>query len=100
MKRGFTFIELIVYISVLVAVFLVFSSSVLSISKSYGQLRIIRDLDFAAIDSMERITREVRGASSVDSTQSVLGINVGTLLVNQTDSSGNNTTVKFSTTNS
>ncbi|MBI3632751.1 MAG: prepilin-type N-terminal cleavage/methylation domain-containing protein [Candidatus Vogelbacteria bacterium] len=100
MKRGFTFVELIIYVSVLAVILLVFSNSVLSISRSYGQLKIIRDLDSAAIDSMERVTREIRAAASVDTIQSVLGTNPGVLFLNQVDSNGNNASLKFSVTNS
>ena len=100
MKRGFTLVELIVYVSVLAALLLMFSNSLLAIGRSYGQLKVIRDLDSAATVSMERITREIRSSSAVDLEQSILGTIPGTLVLDQIDVGGNTATIKLNVVDS
>lgn len=73
MQKGTTLIETVIYISILVVIFGIFTSLVLSVSKSYLQLSVERNRDMAAISVMERITREIRASSSADvSTPGVL----------------------------
>ena len=96
MKRGSSLTETIIYISILTIVFVIFMRSTLSLVGSYAQLKAIRDLDTAALVSMERITREIRAASTIDAVQSVLNSNPGKIVINQIDSSGNTTQVGFS----
>ena len=99
MKRGFSLIEMLIYLSILGAIFTLFTNSLLAISRSYAVLKKLTALDSGAIASMERITREIREATSVDLTQSTLGSNPGVLVLNQVDSFGSTSKLKFSLTN-
>lgn len=95
MKKGFSLIEVIVYIAVLVLVFGLFTNIILSVNRSYARLSAHRNMDIAAITSMERISRAIRSASSVVVGQSTLGSNPGMLSLNQVDSGGNSINTLF-----
>ncbi len=99
MKKGFSLIELLIYIAIISMVFGLFTQIVLSVSKSYAEIAVIRNLDTGAISAMERITREVRASSSIDAANTVLGTSPGVLSLNQVDSNGTRSTVLFKTNN-
>jgi type II secretory pathway pseudopilin PulG len=87
---GFTLIEMLIYIALLVVIFLLVINTVMSFTRSYRELSALRAADQGGSDALERIVREIRDATGVDTTQSVLGTTTGTLfLVN------NATTTKF-----
>lgn len=94
-KRGLSLVEIMIYLAILSAALLLFVNLLTSISKSYISIRMIRKLDSAGISAMDRVTREIRNASSVDAS-SILGINPGTLILNTLDSSGSPTQIVFS----
>ena len=66
MKKGFTLLELVVYIGIFAAVSVVFVSSILQMTKVYGLSRTDRLVTTAAETSLERIVREVRLAAGID----------------------------------
>ena len=80
MKKGLSLIETMIYIAILLAVLLLFVNLIISISKSYVTIRMIRKLDLAAVSSMDRITREIRNASNIN-IASLLGINPSKLVL-------------------
>ncbi len=88
MKNGSSLIETMVYVAVLAMVFGVFTSLVLAVNRSYAQIAIIRNLDIAGITVMERITREIRDSSSIDTPNSTFGSTPGILSLKQTDQNG------------
>lgn len=94
--KGFTLIEVIVYIAVLGIVSIAIISSSMTVNSSFNRTRITRDLLESGNNSMERIVREIRQANSVDIANSTLGSNPGVLVLNGKDSGGSNRIVKFS----
>jgi hypothetical protein len=88
MRRGFSLVEVIVYIAVLLMVFGLFTSIILSVNRSYARLAVVRSMDISAISSLERISRVIRSSSSVVTLQSTLGSTPGVLSLNQTTSGG------------
>ncbi|MDD4989392.1 MAG: hypothetical protein PHV42_03115 [Candidatus Pacebacteria bacterium] len=94
-KRGATLVETLVYLFILVLLLMVVVDALLSFSHSFGLLQSGRDIENSAIDSFERITREIRDAKSVDISQSTFGTSPGQLLLNTTDASGNAETIQF-----
>jgi Tfp pilus assembly protein PilW len=94
-QLGFTLVETIVYVAMLALILLVVVNTVISISSSYASTKVYADIDQNAATAMERIVREIRGATSIDSTDSTLGSSPGRLVLNTTDASGNPTTVDF-----
>ena len=81
---GLSLIETMIYIAILLAVLLLFVNMILPISESYINIRMIRKLDSAAISSMDRMTREIRDASSIN-IASILGVDQSRLVVDNPD---------------
>ena len=94
MKKGLSLIETLICLAILSVTFLLFTNVIMSMSRSYISLRTVRNLDLAAINTMDIMTREIRNASSVDAS-SILNTNPGTLVLNDVDSSGNITQKTF-----
>jgi len=93
-NRGYLLIEMVIYVSLLTIIFIVAINMLLSFSQSYRALSALRLAEHSAIDSMERISRDIRLASSVDSGNSTLGTSPGVLTLIAT-SNGVSTTTKF-----
>jgi hypothetical protein len=65
-----------------------------SFSNSYRRLTALRTVERSATESFERMTRDIRGASSVDLTASTINSHPGILTL-VTSNSGVSTTTKF-----
>lgn len=98
MKRGFSLIEAVVYIAMLSAVLVLFAGIVLAVSGSYAKHAVLRSMDVAGITAMERMTREIRGASSVDAAGSTLGVTPGVLSLNRALPAGGSSKISFQVT--
>ena len=99
MKRGFSLFEMLIYVSILSAVLVLFVNSLLAINRSYAVVRAEMTLDNGAISSMERITRGIREATSIDLVQSVFGVNPSILVLNILDTVGNTSKMTLSLIN-
>jgi type II secretory pathway component PulJ len=93
-NKGFSLVEMLVYISVLTIIFVVIVETLLSFTSSYHRLAALRSLDHTATDSLERVTRDIRNATSIDAVNSVFGGTAGALSVVATQNSIS-TTTKF-----
>jgi type II secretory pathway pseudopilin PulG len=93
-KRGYTLIEMVLYVSILALFFVVIVNSLISFTRPYREVLALRLLDRSGLESLERITRDIKTASSVDVINSVLGVSPGTLVLTATYS-GVSTTTKF-----
>ncbi len=87
---GFTLLEALIYISLLVVIVLVAVNTMLSFASSYRQLGALRVAEHAGMDAMDRMTRDIRAAASVNAAQSSLGSDPGMLTLVNTG-----TTTKF-----
>ncbi|MBP6884387.1 MAG: hypothetical protein KBC17_01015 [Candidatus Pacebacteria bacterium] len=95
-QGGYSFVETIVYLALFVTVSVVLIGSLFSMMKIYTETRVDNDLLDSAHVSMERMTREIRGATSIDTSASTLGTSPGVLKLNSTTSGGSAKTVQFS----
>ncbi len=95
-SKGYSLIELVVYIALFVVISIVIVQSLVFVMKTYANARSFRALQQNGELVMERITREVRQSSSVTTASSVFGVNPGTLVVSGTDSGGSVYTDTFS----
>ncbi len=86
---GYSLVELLVYIGLFVAISLVIIQSLLFLMKTYTNARQYRTLQQSAETILERITREVRLSSTVESASSSFGTTLGTLATSGVDSGGN-----------
>ncbi len=97
-SSAFSLIEMLVYISILAVIFILVVSTTLSFTSSYRMLAALRAADHAGIDALEPMTRAIRAAGSVLTTQSVLGSNPGTLALYEAHN-GDSTTTQFNLQN-
>jgi hypothetical protein len=93
-KNGYSLVEMIIYVTILSVFTWTIINTVLSLSESYRTLLALRIVDNTGITAMERMTRDIRAASSVDTTNSTLGSNPGVLTLIDT-ANGVSTTTKF-----
>jgi type II secretory pathway pseudopilin PulG len=87
-KKGFTLLEMVLYMTLLAVIFLVVINTTLSFKSSYRELGALRLTEHSGIDSMERMTRDIRAASTADTSVS------GELTLTAT-ANGNSTTTRF-----
>ncbi len=95
--QGFSLAEILVYVAIFSAMSVVVIQAYIVITSSFSATRTARDLLESGSTAMERISREVRQASSIDTANSTFGSNPGVLALMSTDSGGASETVKFST---
>lgn len=91
-KSGISYIEVIIYASILGVLTLVMISGVLSLSSSYKNLSVMRNVEHTAIDVLERLSRDIRGANLIDTANSTFGTSNGVLTLVSTDGSFSTTT--------
>jgi len=84
--KGFTLIEIVIYVSILAVISILTVNTILVMTKSFSNFRAVRDLNASARVAMERMVREVRLADNVDETLSVLGVSPGRLVLDTIDS--------------
>lgn len=78
-QKGFTLLELVIYVSILSLLMITVVTVLISMSQAYTTLKTSKNLNHAAVVSLERITREIRSAKSVIEGQSVFDSTPGRL---------------------
>lgn len=78
-KKGFTLVEMLVYVAILSVLSVVVINTSLSLARSYNSLKVSRNINSAAIISFERMTRDIRLATNVDTSTSTLNSHPGRL---------------------
>jgi len=94
-QKGESLIETLIYASILTIMAIAVTQSLLMMMKSYGNIKLHRSMNISVSDAMERITREIRLADSVDIAGSALGTSPGKIKVNTVDDLGSATTKEF-----
>ncbi len=84
-RRGFSAIEMVIYVAILGMVSIFVVNTILIIIKSFNGFRASSDLNTNGEIAMERMVREIRLADDVDSAISVFDINPGHLILNTID---------------
>jgi len=92
LEKGYSLVEMIIYVSILSIISVVLVNTTLSFTTSYRDLRALRNIDHSAIDVMERMTRDIRSATSIDTLNSTLGSNPGVLVLVKTNGAVSTTT--------
>jgi type II secretory pathway pseudopilin PulG len=96
LNKGYSLPEIVIYIGILVFLSVTIVTMLISFSHSKGRLTSAQNLSSSALTSMDRMVREIRSASDVNLSTSVLGTNPGKLVLSGADSSGASRTVEFS----
>lgn len=97
-KKGYSLVEIIVYLAIFTTMSVVVINSFITILNSFKETRTNRDLLESGSTVMERISREIRQAKNIDVTNSTLSSSPGVLQLNSTDSVGTAQVIKFSIT--
>jgi len=92
-------VEMVIYVAILSIVTVVIANTLVSFSRSYRDLLALRLVDHSGIDAMERMTRDIRFATSINLVGSTLGTSPGVLTIVRTTNSIS-TTTKFYIQNS
>jgi type II secretory pathway pseudopilin PulG len=80
-QSGFSLVEMVVYIGLVVLVFTLVLNIVFSFSSSYQELGADRAAEQSALLSMERMVRDIHGALDYTAALSVLNTSPGTLVL-------------------
>jgi type II secretory pathway pseudopilin PulG len=81
-KAAFSLVETVIYVSLLAIISVIIINGVFSFTDSYRKLTVLRLLDHSAQTALERMTRDIRQAVSVDTSNSSLGVSPGVLSLN------------------
>lgn len=82
-NKGFSLVEILVYIALLIVLLNVAITTLLSLDTVLARNQAERALNNSATITFEKIVRDIRVASSVDSGLSTLGTSPGALVLNQ-----------------
>lgn len=93
--RGFTLVEMIVYIALLSVLSVVVINAVVTTTKTFADFRMTRSINESATTVVERMTRDIRMAYDIDQSESILSAHPGRLVLKTTDASGDATTTEF-----
>lgn len=80
-KRGFSLLEMVVYVAILSFVMVVVVNVILALGASWNSLRVSRDINEAALVSLERMGRDIRKALDVDTGASIFASHPGVLVL-------------------
>lgn len=94
-KRGATILETLIYVFIFTLVSLSVVTIIFSLNRSYSKIRSAVALESGVYGVLDRITREAKGATSIDTANSTLGTSPGVLTLNTTDDSGASNTIQF-----
>ncbi len=89
--------EMLIYLAIFTMLSILVINSLITVMTSFSTTRTNRDLLESGSTAVERISREIRQAKTIDVTNSVLGSSPGVLQLNSTDGSGNALIIKFIT---
>lgn len=93
---GFTLLETIVYMAILVVLLGVIVNAVLLLTTHYRAVRNTREMEDSAIASFDKMTRDIRDANGFVASSTVLNVANGSLtLINRDSSTGSATTTEF-----
>lgn len=98
--KGFTLIEVIIYVSILALLLSSVTYGVTMLLKTYKNVKEVRRVENSSISAMDRMVREIRNATSINVGSSSLNNTNGVLALDTTDIDGDAATVRFYLRNS
>lgn len=94
-QSGFTLIETVLYISLFIVLSVMAMDALFQTVKAFNNLRISRDINDSSVTIMERLTRDMKSATSVDMANSSFGVPTGRLTLYTLTASGTPMTVEY-----
>ena len=85
MKRGYTLIEALVYIALIVLITVVLIQTLVFLTQGFRQAKGLRVVRLSAETALERIVREIRFADGVTVVGSIFDTHPGTLVLSSID---------------
>lgn len=79
--KGFTLAETLVYIGIFIVLFLALTNAILVVGDSYKNLVGQRAVATSILSTYDRLGREIRNATSIDTADSVFNSSPGTLAI-------------------
>jgi len=95
MKKGFTLLETLIYITIFSAIIFVIFKSVTTTLTIHKSIKLSQILESSGTISLERILREIRNASAIDMIGSSFGSTPGVLKLSGVDNNGVSYTTVF-----
>lgn len=93
--KGFTLVETIVYALIVAILFFVVTNTLIVLMRVYNDSRAVRALQDSGLTAIERISREIKQAKSVDLVQSQFGSHPGVLVLVKEEDDGSQSTVQI-----
>ena len=93
--KGFSLVELIVYMSILTLILVVITNIIFTVTKAGRKAVSLRHIFVAGETVMDRIISETRNATSTNTSLSVFNTSPGRLVLNGTNTSGANQQMDF-----
>lgn len=84
-RQAFTLLETLVYVAVLVVTTALVTTTVVGMLRPAARLRAARAINTSALSSLERMSREIRNAATIDTLGSVFGTHPGRLALTAFD---------------
>ena len=81
-KRGFSMLEMVVYVTILATLFILVVNTILVVTGSYSSIKVSNTLNNSALMSLERLLLEIRNSKSINLGSSVFGTHPGRLVLN------------------
>jgi len=95
-QRAFTLIESIIYICIFALILIALVQTIISVNKSYGAIKSNQAIEISASDSLNRMSRDIRNATSIIiGASSTFGISPGKLALSSKDGAGVVRTVEY-----
>lgn len=81
LQKGFTLVEILIYTAIFTLLLFVVVQTLVSFVETQGELRSLRRVENSAVVFLDRISREIREAESVNVSGSTLGTHPGKLSI-------------------
>ncbi len=98
-NRGFTLIETLIYLSLLIVLGAIVINSVFSLFSSYSKIRLTQDMETTAIQVLDKMTRDIHASTAVVDAQSSFNVPNGYVSLSIPNGAGTDT-VKYYATSS
>ena len=94
-NKGYALAEIIIYIAIFSLLSVLITNSLITMTRGFAHAKSNRDILGSGLLAMERMTREIKDARSVNLSASVFNVNSGILSLNGLTQAGSNRTVRF-----
>lgn len=97
--KGFTLVETLAYIGILLILLTAIVQSLVLLTSSYRNIKLVRSIENSAIASLDRMTREIKNATDIVSAESSFNTTLGQLTLQNASSTGSSTVSFFVSNN-